>query len=106
MMLLSLSLIACVWATAGLIRPSLMPTHVTVINLVLIGAFLAIECPDDALLAVARYSILTICFGVGSAAFLICDKSRFGLSLSAAASLYHAYMALVRYTERRRAGSI
>ncbi len=96
-----LSLIACVWAIAGLIHPSLLPSHVTVVNIVLIGAFLANDSPDDPPHAVARYSVLSICFGVGSFAFLICDKSYFGFALCAVMCLYDVYMAYACYKKVR-----
>lgn len=100
LMLLLLSLIACSWAIVGLIYPSLMPRHVTVLNVALIGAFLASSYPDDSPYVVVRYSVLSMCFGVGALVLLIRDKWYFGFALGAAMFLYELYLAWAWYRRR------
>ena len=103
LLLLFLSLIACLWAIVGLNNPSLMPSHVTVVNVVLIGAYLASVCPNTSPYVVARYSVLSICFGVGSLAFLLCYKSYFGFALGAVMCLYDLYMVHAQYGRQAKA---
>jgi hypothetical protein len=78
LMLLFLAPLACIWGAVGLIRPTMLPNHVTVINLELLGGLLANSFSGESRYGIVKYFTLSFCFGVASVAFLIFDKSRLG----------------------------
>jgi hypothetical protein len=103
-MLLFLALLTCIWGVAGLIRPGLMPSQVSVINVVTFGAIFALCCSDHGPHAVARLAVLAVCFGVECAALLTNGRLfyPFPAAFAAIVSASVTYAVFVKYSKSRQ----
>jgi hypothetical protein len=100
--LLLLAFLICLWAAAGLIRPGVIPSQMSVANIATIGLLLTLWCSGKGPHAAVRTAILSAGFGVDCAAFLLSKKNVLLAVLCAALSLICVCGALAQYRKTRR----
>ncbi len=106
--LLILALIACAWGAIGLIAPSLLPSHVSVINLAALGLLLALYISGNGSRAVIRLAVIAMCFGVECAAFFTHSRLFYPIPaiLAAVFSVSAIYAAILKHSKRKTEGGL
>jgi hypothetical protein len=100
--LLMIAIGTCIWGAALLIHPEFMQISVSAITVVVIGELFALWCSDNGPHVVAKFSVLSICFGTQSIAFLSEGMHFLPSTFFAAVAVYCAWMAFEKFRKLSR----